>query len=268
VPPPGDDHRVVAAPLSVRGIEVRFGGVRAVNGVDLHVAPGEVVGVVGANGAGKTTLIDSITGFVRASGSVELGGRELISLSAHARARAGLARSWQSLELIEDLSVYDNLRTAADSTRWWAPLADLVRPGRGRPTAAMSRAIHALGLEDHLDATPAELSTGTRKMVALARAIASDPSVLLLDEPCSGLDNHEREAVGDVVRNLASSWGMGVLLVEHDIHLVRRVSDRIVALDFGEVMAEGPADRVLSDTRVMAAFLGEVAADGKGTVVA
>jgi ABC-type branched-subunit amino acid transport system ATPase component len=227
--------------------------------VDLSVEPGEVVGVVGANGAGKTTLIDAITGFVPSTGTVALGGKDLATVPAHRRARAGLARSWQSLELIEDLSVLDNLRAASDSGRWWSVMLDLVRPRRDKPTAAMLRAIHALALDDVLGALPGELSTGQRKLVALARAIASEPSVLLLDEPCSGLDHHEREEVGHVVRTLAESWGMGVLLIEHDVHLVRRVSDRIVALDFGKVIAEGRPDQVLSDPGVMAAFLGDFA---------
>ncbi|MEU9880944.1 ABC transporter permease subunit [Streptomyces phaeochromogenes] len=251
-------RRVRPAPLTVGSIEVAFGAVRAVDGVDLRVEPGEVVGVVGANGAGKTTLIDAITGFVPSRGTVALGEEELAAVSAHRRARAGLARSWQSLELIEDLSVLDNLRAASDSGRWWSALLDLVRPSRDKPTAAMLRAIHALQLDDVLGALPGELSTGQRKLVALARAIAGEPSVLLLDEPCSGLDHHEREEVGQVVRMLAESWGMGVLLIEHDVHLVRRVSDRIVALDVGKVIAEGLPDRVLSDPSVMAAYLGDV----------
>jgi ABC-type branched-subunit amino acid transport system ATPase component/branched-subunit amino acid ABC-type transport system permease component len=252
-------HHMRPAPLTVGSIGVTFGAVRAVDDVDLRVEPGEVVGVVGANGAGKTTLIDAITGFVPSTGTVALGGKDLATVPAHRRARAGLARSWQSLELIEDLSVLDNLRAASDSGRWWSVMLDLVRPRRDKPTAAMLRAIHALALDDVLGALPGELSTGQRKLVALARAIASEPSVLLLDEPCSGLDHHEREEVGDVVRTLAESWGMGVLLIEHDVHLVRRVSDRIVALDFGKVIAEGRPDQVLSDPGVMAAFLGDFA---------
>jgi ABC-type branched-subunit amino acid transport system ATPase component/branched-subunit amino acid ABC-type transport system permease component len=257
--------RVRPVPLAVGAIAVTFGAVRAVDDVDLHVEPGEVVGVVGANGAGKTTLIDAITGFVPSAGTVNFGGQDLAAVSAHARARAGLARSWQSLELIEDLSVSDNLRTACDSGRWWTVLADLVWPRRGKPTTAMLRASDALGLGDVLAAMPSELSTGQRKLVALARAIASEPSVLLLDEPCSGLDHHERAEVGEVIRTLAQSWGIGVLLVEHDVHLVRRVSDRIVALDFGKVIAEGPPDTVLSDPSVMAAFLGEADVSEAGT---
>ena len=147
-------QRVTPVPLAVGAIEVAFGAVQAVDGVDLHVEPGEVVGVVGANGAGKTTLIDAITGFVPSSGTVALGGEDLSAVSPHARARAGVARSWQSLELIEDLSVLDNLRAASDSGRWWSVLADLVWPRRGKPTAAMLRAIDSLALDEHLGDAP------------------------------------------------------------------------------------------------------------------
>ena len=163
--------------------------------------------------------------------------------------------------------MFDNLRTASDSGRWWSILLDLIRPKRGRPTAAMVGAIEALGLDAHLSRSPSELTTGQRKLVALARAMASEPAVLLLDEPCSGLDQHEREEVGQVIRMLAETWGMGVLLVEHDIHLVRRIADRIVALDFGQVIARGTAEQVLTDPRVMSAFLGEVPTVDEGAAV-
>jgi sulfate-transporting ATPase len=145
-----------------------------------------------------------------------------------------------------------------------------VWPRQGKPTAALLRAVQALELGDQLGDMPRELSTGKRKLVALARAISTEPSVLLLDEPCSGLDHHEREEVGAVIRSLAESWGMGVLLVEHDVHLVRRVSDRIVVLDFGKVIAEGEPDVVLADPSVVAAFLGDadVGDAGKGMVLA
>jgi ABC-type branched-subunit amino acid transport system ATPase component/branched-subunit amino acid ABC-type transport system permease component len=253
-------YRVQPAVLTVRSIAVRFGAVQALDDVELHVRPGEVVGVIGANGAGKTTLIDAITGFVRSSGSVQLDDRELSTMSAYARARCGVGRSWQNLEMIEDLSVFDNLRFAADTNRWWSVVTDLVWPRHSKPTSAMVRAVEALDLGDDLWKMPGELSTGKRKLVALARAMAGEPSVLLLDEPCSGLDQSEREEVGQVIKALASVWGMGVLLVEHDVHLVRRVSDRVVALDFGTVIAEGAPADVLSDARVMSAFLGEAVA--------
>ena len=260
-------RRFRAETLKLEKIRVTFGPVVAVDGVDLQVEPGEVVGVIGANGAGKTTLIDAITGFVGSQGKIDLGGQDVSSLPAHGRARAGIARSWQTLELIEDLSVFDNLRTASDSGRWWSTLLDLIRPKRGRATAAMVGAIEALGLDAYLSRSPSELTTGQRKLVALARAMASEPSVLLLDEPCSGLDQHEREEVGRVIRMLAETWGMGVLLVEHDIHLVRRIADRIVALDFGQVIARGTSEQVLTDPRVMSAFLGEVPAVDEGAPV-
>jgi ABC-type branched-subunit amino acid transport system ATPase component len=268
--PEGEGDRVRPAALTVRSVEVLFGAVRAVDGVSLHVMPGEIVGVVGANGAGKTTLIDAITGFVRSTGSVQLGDVDLSAASTHARARAGASRSWQSLELIEDLPVLDNLRIASDSGAGWSALSDLVWPRQSKPTPALLRAVQALELGDVLGDMPRELSTGKRKLVALARAISTEPSILLLDEPCSGLDHHEREEVGAVIRSLAESWGMGVLLVEHDVHLVRRVSDRIVVLDFGKVIAEGEPDVVLRDPSVIAAFLGEadVGDVGKGMVLA
>ncbi len=249
------------ATLSLHGVEVRFGPVVALRGVELTVGPGEVVGVIGANGAGKTTLIDAVTGFVPADGTVRLEGIELNGLSAHDRARLGLSRSWQSLEIFEDLTVIENLRVGADARPWWAPLADLIHPERNRPTQALKRAIEALGLEDSLGAAPSELSTGRCKLVALARAIASEPSILLLDEPCSGLDQDGREEVGRVIKMLARDMGMGVLLVEHDVHLVRRFCDRVVALEFGEVIASGSPDDVLSNPTVAAAFLGEVSDD-------
>jgi sulfate-transporting ATPase len=254
--------------LSVEGIEVRFGTVVAVAGVDLTVEPGEIVGVIGANGAGKTTLIDAVTGFVAASGSARLGEVELVGRSPHERARLGLGRSWQTLEIFEDLSVLENLRAASDQRRWWSPLVDLVHPRRNRPTPALRRAIAALGLEQVLTLSPSELSTGQRKLVAMARAIAAEPSILLLDEPCSGLDQAGRDEVGAAVTMLARDMGMGVLLVEHDVHLVRRLSDRVIALDFGQVIASGDPDRVLSNPDVASAFLGEVSVDAEVPVEA
>ncbi len=253
------DAVVRRAVLSVQQITVRFGPVTAVSEVDIRVEPGEIVGVIGANGAGKTTLIDSITGFVAAEGTVRLGDRDLRDLSAHDRARCGLGRSWQSLEIFEDLTVLENLRAAADPRPWWAALADLVHPERNRPTIALRRAVTALGLEDSLGATPGELSTGRRKLVALARTIAAEPSVILLDEPCSGLDHDEREEAGRVITMLAKELGMGVMLVEHDVHLVRQLCDRVVALDFGRTIASGTPEDVLSSPFVASAFLGDVA---------
>ena len=251
-------RRVSPAVLEIRSLDVRFGGVRAVSDVSLTLAPGEVVAIIGPNGAGKTTLIDAVSGFVPSRGTVVLGGQDLTDLPPHRRAAAGLARSWQSLELFEDLTVRENLRIACDPQDSLAYVVDLIRPHRGGLSPAALTAIEAFDLRDHLDVLPERLSTGQRKLVAMARAIASEPSVLLLDEPCSGLDGHERAEVTPLIRRLADDWGMGVLLVEHDVDLVRRVSDRAVALDFGAVIAVGEPDVVLADDRVGRAYLGSV----------
>lgn len=258
IAPAATSRRVRPAALDVHAIDVRFGGVRAVSAVSLTVSPGEVVSAIGPNGAGKTTLIDAISGFVPAAGTILLGDRDLTGLSPHRRAAAGLARSWQSLELFEDLTVRENLRIACDPQDALAYLVDLVRPHRGGLTPAALTAIEAFDLGDHLDLLPENLSTGQRKLVAMARAIAGEPAVLLLDEPCSGLDSHERAEVSPLIRTLADDWGMGVLLVEHDVDLVRRVSDRVVALDFGVVIASGEPDAVLRDEHVARAYLGSV----------
>ncbi len=243
--------------LELREVDVRFGGVHALDRISLSVGPGEVVGLIGPNGAGKTTLIDAVTGFASASGSVRLGDRDLDRLPPHRRAACGLARSWQSLDLFEDLSVIDNLRVAADPGDARSFLIDLVRPRRDTPSAAMRATIAALELGPHLDRRPDQLSAGRRRLVAIARAIAREPSVLLLDEPCAGLDERERREVAPVIRGLADRAGIGVLLVEHDVALVRQVADRLVVLDFGTQIAAGPVDEVLAEPRVRFAYLGE-----------
>jgi len=255
------DHRLPAGTLTVDEITVKFGVVTAVNGVSLTVGPGEIVGVIGANGAGKTTLIDSITGFVAAEGRVRIDDTDLSHLPTHDRARRGLGRSWQTLEIFEDLTVLENLRAASDRREWWAPIADLVRPERSAPSPELLRAVEALGLEPLLGESPATLSTGQRKLVALARAISAGPSILLLDEPCSGLDNDERAEVGRVITMLARELGMGVLLVEHDVALVRELCDNVVALNFGRVIGRGDPDEVLSTPAVAEAFLGSSPTD-------
>jgi len=214
------------------------------------------VALIGPNGAGKTTLIDAVTGFTRASGSVRLGEDELSGLSPHRRAALGLARTWQSVDLFEDLTVLENLRVAADPADARSYLLDLVRPGRGGVSAATLAAIEAFELGPHLGERPDRLSAGTRRLVSMARAIAGEPSVLLLDEPCAGLDRHEREEVEPTVRALAAEAGIGVLLVEHDVDLVRRVADRAIAIDFGAEIAAGAPAEVLADPAVRRAYLG------------
>jgi ABC-type branched-subunit amino acid transport system ATPase component/branched-subunit amino acid ABC-type transport system permease component len=260
-------ERVVPRRLRAEGVVVRFGGVVAVDGAALSVDPGEVVGLIGPNGAGKSTLIDALTGIVKpAGGSVSLDGEPIDRLGAQRRARAGIGRSFQALELFEDVTVAENLVTAGDRRDARAYLSDLVRPGRARLSPAAVAAVREFELEDDLARMPGELSAGRRRLVAIARAISAQPSVLFLDEPAAGLDAQETAELGRLIRRLASERGIGVVLVEHDVPLVFGICDRVVVLDEGRVIASGTAAEVRDDPAVVAAYLGApapAAADGE-----
>jgi ABC-type branched-subunit amino acid transport system ATPase component/ABC-type branched-subunit amino acid transport system permease subunit len=250
-------ERVKPMALAVSDLAVYFGGVRALDGIDLVVNPGEVVGLIGPNGAGKTTLIDAVTGSVnRTRGRIELGGRDITSRSAAQRARAGIGRSFQSLELFEDLTVLENLRAAAEPRKFVSYFRDLFWPRTPELTPATVAAIHEFGLESVLLERPSSLPYGQRRLVGIARAVATGASVMLLDEPAAGLDAHARAELADLIRRLAQDWGMSVLLIEHDVAMVLAVSDRIYALNFGQQIASGTPDEIRSHTEVIDAYLG------------
>ena len=250
--------RVPPRTLEVRDATVRFGGTVALSGVSLSVRPGRVVGLIGPNGAGKTTLIDAVTGFARMSaGSLLLDGHDITSWSATRRARAGLGRSFQSLELFEDSSVFDNLRVACDPRDVLSYVRDLVYPlAPPFPGAAVS-AIKGFGLEDDLERMVEDLPYGKRRLLAIARAVATYPSVLLLDEPAAGLGDIETAELASLVRRLAADWGMAVLVIEHDMTFVMSCCDEIVVLDFGVKISEGSPEAIRQDPAVIAAYLGE-----------
>jgi ABC-type branched-subunit amino acid transport system ATPase component/ABC-type branched-subunit amino acid transport system permease subunit len=250
--------RVVPRVLEVHGLTQRFGGFTALDDVTLMVRPGEVLGLLGPNGAGKTTLIDAVTGYVRpGSGTVVFDGVDITAWSPHRRARAGLTRSFQSLELFDDLTVSENLLVASDRRDVAAYMTDLFLPGRTTMQDTVLAAIEELELGDILDRRPEDLSYGRRRLVAIARAVASRPSVLLLDEPAAGLDERESTEVGHLVRRLADDWGIAVLLIEHDVPMVLRIADRVHVLDFGSTIAEGLPAEIRADQAVQAAYLGE-----------
>ncbi|OZG26152.1 ABC transporter [Williamsia sp. 1138] len=242
--------------LTVQDLTVRFGGVLAVNGVSLEVRPGEIHGLIGPNGSGKTTCIDAITGFVHSEGQVALGDRNLTGKSPRRRAASGLSRSFQSLELFGDLTVEENLAVAAESPRLWQYITDLFRPGKIRLSAHALAAMHQFELEDSRHLLPEEVSFGQRKAIAIARAVAGRPDVLLLDEPAAGLGDGEANELADLIVRVSREWGIGVLLVEHKMDLVLAISDRLTVLQEGAILTTGEPNAVLSDPRVITAYLG------------
>jgi ABC-type branched-subunit amino acid transport system ATPase component len=248
---PGEARRLV-----VEDISVSFGGVKALTDVNLVVEPGAITGLIGPNGAGKSTLIERVSGFVGGEGRILLGDRDITGLSPHRRARAGVARSFQSLELFEDMSVLDNIRAASDNHRALPMLSDLFRPAKRTLSAPAIAAIKEFGLEPVLQTKASDLAFGTRRLVAIARAVAADPAVLMLDEPAAGLSDTEKTELGQLLRRLVTTRPMGILLVEHDMDLVLDVCDSVVAIEFGKVIATGSPDFVRNDPEVIRAYLG------------
>nr|WP_131747800.1 ATP-binding cassette domain-containing protein [Frankia sp. Cppng1_Ct_nod] len=258
-PAAGARHPTVRpACLSISGLTVTFGGITAVRDVGFAVDAGEMVGLIGPNGAGKTTVIDAVSGYNRpASGMLMLGGTRLDQLCAHRRARAGIGRSFQQLDLFEDLTVLENIQAASDPRDTLAYLTNLL-VARERPLSPMAvAAIDVFGLRDDLFRRVSELPYGRRRLLAVARAVAASPSVLLLDEPCAGLDEAESARLAGLLRLLADDWGLAILLNEHDMNVVMGVCDRVVVLDAGNKIAEGSPDEVRGDVRVRTAYLGE-----------
>jgi branched-chain amino acid transport system ATP-binding protein len=236
--------------LEVRGATVRFGGHVAVNDVDLDVEPGAITGLIGPNGAGKTTLFNVITGLQdTVSGRVTLGGRDLTTAKAHVRARAGIARTFQRLEVFGSLTARENIQTAAEIRRSWSrdrsvPIHDQVE-----------RLIDLVGIRPVADERVDSMPTGLARLVELGRALATQPTVLLLDEPASGLDEAESESFAHLLTQLAGD-GMAVLLVEHDVQLVMRVCATISVLDFGSILAMGSPAEIQANQSVLEAYLG------------
>jgi branched-chain amino acid transport system ATP-binding protein len=237
------------APLEVRDVTVRFGGNVALDQVSLSAEPGCVTGLIGPNGAGKTTLFNVITGLLGPnSGKVELGGSDVTKLNPTKRARRGLARTFQRLELFSLLTVRENIRVAADIRKGWSRDKD-------NPAEVVERIIERIGLaaiaEERVDSLP----TGQCRLVELGRSLATKPKVLLLDEPASGQDETETEQFAELLRELADE-GMVVVLVEHDVQLVMKICRTVHVLDFGQIIAVGTPAEIQTNEAVLAAYLG------------
>jgi branched-chain amino acid transport system ATP-binding protein len=234
--------------LEVRGIRVRFGGLTAVDDVSLAVPPGSVTGIIGPNGAGKTTLFNVVAGIQRPdAGRVLLGGQDVTRLPAHRRARRGLARTFQRLEVFGTLPVRENLLVAAESRRRWDRSA--------RPDEVVDGLLEELGLADLADSLADTLPTGTQRLVELGRALATGPRLLLLDEASSGLSDYETAELGRRLTGLAAA-GLTVVLVEHDMPFVLGTCGRIAMLDHGVLVAEGTPEEVRKMPAVQEAYLG------------
>lgn len=245
--------------LEIRGLTVEFGGVVALDNVDLELESGTVTGLIGPNGAGKTTFIDAVTGMVRSRGRVLLDGVDVSRDQTHARVKKGLVRTFQTLELFEDLTVEQNLLAAAEQTGWWQFISDAIRPRKSRTAdATVSRALGLVGLSDESHRLPADLSHGQRRLVGMARALAAGPQLLLLDEPAAGLDSDESLILGQQIRTIAET-GVTILLVDHDMGLVLDVCEHIHVLDFGNIIAAGTPQEIQDNPAVVAAYLGEAA---------
>ena len=233
--------------LEAREISVRFGGHMAVDQVDLDVEAGQIAGLIGPNGAGKTTIFNVLTGLqASTAGRVLLAGDDITSVAAHKRARLGMARTFQRLELFGSLTVRDNVLTAAE----------LVRDVDRRPADVTDELLARVGLSSEADQRADSLSTGNARLLELARALAGRPTVLLLDEPASGLDEQETDRFAAILNGLADE-GMAVLIVEHDVPLVMRLCQVITVLNFGVVLASGTAAEIPSNAQVADAYLGQ-----------
>ena len=252
------DAASAAALLSVADLTVRYGGVVALDSVSLSVPAGGFVGLIGPNGAGKTTFVDALTGFTRYSGEVRFDGTRLDRAPAHVRARHGLARTFQSGGVFDDLTVEENILVGERSGWGWLSAVASVLSGRTAPASrATSEIIGSLGLTGLLGLQAEELSEGQRKLVCVAQALASKPKLLLLDEPAAGLDSAESAWLGQQLLAVRDT-GVAILLVDHDMDLVMSVCDELVVLDFGKVIAMGSPPEVLANPLVVAAYLGSV----------
>ena len=250
--------------LEALDVTVRFGGLAALSNVSIAVPPATIVGLVGPNGAGKTTLFHVLSGLLRpVNGRVVLSGHDITRATPQARARAGLARTFQSLELFLGLTVRDHVvlgyRVRNARRRLWADLVD-GRAWRKEPAdeqERVDRLIDMLDLGPVASESVAVLPLGTARRVEIARALATGPKVVLLDEPSSGLDARETGRLSAALRRVVAEDGVSLLLVEHDVAMVLDLSSRITVLDFGQRIAEGPPDEIRTNAAVQAAYFGD-----------
>lgn len=263
----------MAALLEFSAVGLTFGGVKAVGGLDFHVDEGEIVSIIGPNGAGKTTVFNLITGVYRPDeGSIRFAGEEIAGLPTHRIARLGIARTFQSIRLFLNMSVKENVMASTYGRTRARPWQSILRTPAARRE---EREVHALAEEalgffstrlmGYRWSQPAySLSYANRRRLEIARAMATGPRLLLLDEPAAGMNPHETHEITEVIARLRDERGFTVLVIEHDMHVVQGVSDRVIALDHGVKIAEGAYDAVATDPAVVEAYMGRGTATTKG----
>jgi len=251
--------------LDIRGLTVRFGGLVAINALDLHISEGEIFALVGPNGAGKTTALNCISGLIKPSaGSIQFAGQELLTQPAYKRAALGIGRTFQHVQLFTSMSVLDNVLTAQHAQLRAGILTGILPFGPSKREDARARA-HAretlalLGLTQYAEQPAGTLPFGVQKLVGVARALVLRPRLVLLDEPAAGVPPPEMDELAHKLRTWRDEIGTALLLIEHNMPLVQAVSDRVCVLDYGSKLAEGEPQTVLSDPAVLEAYLGRAA---------
>ena len=240
--------------LNLENISVKFGGHIAVNEVSLTIDPGTITGLIGPNGAGKTTLFNVISGLLApSSGRVLFADRDITSLAPHKRARIGIGRTFQRLELFNSLTVIDNLRVSIETSNQWKTSREAM--SGSSMNAKINKILDLTGLNSVRNAMASEIPTGQARLVELARALVLSPNLLLLDEPASGQNDEETERFGQLLRELCNS-GISIFLVEHDMSLVMNTCDQVNVLDFGTVIAKGTPTEIQEHELVIEAYLG------------
>jgi branched-chain amino acid transport system ATP-binding protein len=253
------------AELDIESLSLRFGGLTVLDEVSLNVAAGELLALIGPNGAGKTSVFNCVSGIYRGQGTIRLRGRDINGLSPHEIARLGLSRTFQHGEIFPQMTVLENLLTGRHFRIATSILAEMfflpgVRREELRHREAVEKVLAFVGLQAHRHALVGGLPFGVQKLVGFARALALEPTLLLLDEPSAGLNRSEREDLAHFILRIKDELGLAMIWIEHDMQMVADLADRLHVLDYGRTIAEGAPDAVLNDPNVLVAYLGTPAA--------